>query len=96
VQPDTRYGDIEVVRISDRETLRRILVECGDPNSGKWMLVRSLVTCRSVFYGQDGQAFVCMPTDWPPILSPDESMIRVEECSHLLIETDWMDGLVRD
>ena len=60
VPPDTRYGDTEAVRISDTDTLRRILVDCGDPNSGKWMLVRSLVTCRAVFYGWDGQAFVCL------------------------------------
>ncbi len=96
VQPDSRYGDAETVRITDRETLRSILTECGDPNSGKWMLIRSLVTCRSVLYGNDGQAFVCIPTGSPPISSPDESVIRVEECSHLLSETDWMDGLVRE
>jgi len=96
VQPDTRYGDAETVRISDRETLRTILRECGQPNSGKWMLIRSLVTCRAVFYGRDGQAYVCLPTDSPRISSPDDTMIRVEECSHLLIETDWLDGLLLD
>lgn len=53
LQPDARYGDAETVRISDRETLRKILRKSGDPNSGKWMLVRSLVTCRAVFYGLD-------------------------------------------
>jgi hypothetical protein len=96
VQPDTLYGDAEAVHITDMETMRSLLAECGDPNSGKWMLVRSLVTCRAVLYGYDGQAFVCLPTDSPAISSPDESLIRVEECSHLLIETDWMDGLVRE
>jgi hypothetical protein len=96
VQPNAFYGDAETVEVSDRATLKKILAECGDPNSGKWMLIRSLVTCRSVFYGHDGQAFVCLPTGSPPILSPDETMIRVEDCSHLLIETDLMDGLVHD
>jgi hypothetical protein len=96
VQPDTRYGDAEAVHISDTETLRRLLVQCGDPSSGEWMLVRSLVTCRAVFYGHDGQAFVCLPTGSPTMSSPDESLVKVEECSHLLAETDWMDGLVRE
>ena len=96
VQPDTRYGDAEAVHISDTDTLRSLLVQCGDPSSGKWMLIRSLVTCRAVFYGYDGQAFVCLPTGSPAVSSPDESLIKVEECSHLLAETDWMDGLVRE
>ena len=60
---------------------------------GEWMLIRSLVTCLAVSYGYDGQAFVCLPTDADPIVSPDESLITVEECSHLLIDSDWMDGL---
>lgn len=59
------------------------------------MLVRSLVTCRAIFYGHDGQAFVCLPTGSFPISSPDEALINVEECSHL-VETDWVDGLVGD
>jgi hypothetical protein len=96
VQADTRYGDTEAVRLGDRETLRKVLAECGDPNSGKWMLVRSLVTCRAVFYGHDGQAFVCLPSGSPAISSPDEFIIRVEDCSHLLIETEWMDGLLSE
>jgi hypothetical protein len=93
VRPESRYGDIDTVRVSDPETLRTILREIGDPNSGKWMLIRSLVTCRAVFYGHDGQAFVCLPSEAPPITSPDDTLISVEECSHLLAETDWMDGL---
>jgi len=93
VRPDARYADVETVRIADIETLRTILRESGDPSSGKWMLIRSLVTCRAVFYGYDGQAFVCLPSDASPIVSPDNTLITVEECSHLLAETDWMDGL---
>lgn len=93
VEPDAGYGYAQVVRIADGEALRIILLESGDPFSGKWMLIRSLVTCRSVFYGYDRQAFVCLPTDASPIVSPDDGLIVVEECSHLLTETDWLDGL---
>lgn len=96
VSGDTRYGEAETVPIADQETLRTILRACGDPSSGQWLLIRSLVTCRAILYGQDGQAFVCLPTGAPPILSPDDGMIRVEECSHLLIETDWLDGVLLD
>lgn len=91
-----RCGYAEVARIPDAETLRRVLVACGDPNSGEWISIRSLVTCRAVFYGYDGQAFVCLPTDAEPIVSPDPAMISVEECSQLLTESDWMDGLLDD
>lgn len=90
---NARYGDIQTVRVADRAILRTILRDSGDPNSGKWMLIRSLVTCRAVFYGHDGQAFVCLPSEVAPIVSPDDTLISVEECSHLLAETDWMDGL---
>ena len=93
VQPDGRYGAIETVRVEDAETLRTILRESGNPNGGKSMLVRSLVTCRAVSYGSDGQAFVCLPSKAAPIVSPDDTLINVEECSQLLAETDWMDGL---
>jgi len=96
IVPDTHYGYAEVARIANKEDLLHILRRCGDPNSGEWMLIRSLVTCRSVFYGHDGQAFVCLPTTAPPIVSPDETFISVEECSHLLLETDLLDGLADD
>lgn len=96
VSPDTRYGYAEALRISDPEMLREILVACADPYSGKWMLIRSLVTCRAVFFGYDGQAFVCLPAEADPILSPDDTLITVEECSHLLTETDWIDGLAAE
>jgi hypothetical protein len=89
-----RYGYAEVVRIESEECLLRVLLACGDCNSGQWMLIRSLVTCRAVYYGYDGQAFVCLPTDAPPILSSDETLITVEDRSQRLIEADWMDGLL--
>jgi hypothetical protein len=93
IPPDVRYGDVEAVRIGDLQTLRKILRDNGNPNSGKWMSIRSLVNCRSVHYGYDGQAFVCLSINDEPIVSPNPSIISVEDCSHLLIETDRMDGL---
>lgn len=96
VKPGALYGDVETVRIADAGTLRTILRHSGRPDSGQWMLIRSLVSCRAVFYGYDGQAFVCLPSSAPAIVSPDEAMIPVEECSHMLIETDFLDGMLLD
>jgi hypothetical protein len=91
-----RYGSAEVVRLDDEARLRAALIACGDPNSGQWMLLRSLVTCRSVFYGYDGQAFVCLPSEDDPITSPNNAVIDVSDRSQMLIDTDWMDGLRSD
>ena len=93
IATDMRLGYAEAIRIGDPDTLREVMIACGDPNSGNWMLIRSLVTCRSVFYGYDGQAFVCLPTDADSIVSPDETLISVEECSQMLVDTCYMDGL---
>jgi hypothetical protein len=92
ILPDVRYGDVETLRISDLQMLRKILRDNGDPNSGKWMSIRSLVSCRSVHYGYDGEALVCLSSDDDPIVSPSPATISVEECSHRLIETSWVDG----
>lgn len=90
------FGYAEVVRLEDKAMLRAALMECGDPSSGKWMLIRSFVTCRTVFYGNDGQAFVCLPHDVAPILTPELDLITVEDQSQMLLDTDWMDGLLSE
>ena len=91
-----KYGYADVVELDEPEALRSALVACGDPNSGKWMLIRSLVTCRAVLYGYDGQAFVCLPHGAPPIQSTDPAIIEVSDRSSMLVDTDWMDGLRPD
>jgi hypothetical protein len=94
--PDASYGPACVVNLSTPDSIRDALTEVGDPYSGHWMLIRSLLTCRTVAYGPDGQAFVCLPESEPPITSPDANLVVVEECSHLLSRTDWVDGLLLD
>jgi hypothetical protein len=91
---DTRYGYAEAARIPDAATLREVLMACGDPDSDKWVLIRSLVTCRAVHYCDDGHALVCVPSDADPIVSTDEALIAVEERSHKLAVSDLMDGLL--
>lgn len=97
MKPDASFGSARVALLSGpSNTLRAALTESGNPFGGSSMLVRSLVTCRSVNYGYDGQAFVCLTTSDDPLISPDNNLILVEECSHLLATTDWMDGLDLD
>lgn len=91
-----RYDYAEVVRLADKSMLRAALLACGDPSSGQWVLIRSLVTCRSVSYGYDGEAFVCLPEEDEPLLSPNNEMIDVSDRSQMLINTDLMDGLGSD
>ena len=93
IQPDLQFRHAQAVRLADDDALRQVLVASGDPSSGEWMLIRSLVSCRAVSYGHDGEAFVCLPTDAEPIVSTDPALIYVEERSSLLVESDWMDGL---
>jgi hypothetical protein len=93
--PDACFGDANVVRISGRDALRAALIEAGDPLNGHWMLIRSLVTCRAVLFGADGQAFVCLSSNDDPIESSDPA-ICVEERPSILTDTDYMDGLYLD
>lgn len=93
--PEASYGDTHAVRISGRAALRAALIEAGDPFNGHWMLIRSLITCRAVLYGADGQAFVCLSSNDAPIVTSDPAIV-VEDCSQMLATTDYMDGLYLD
>ncbi|WP_162237441.1 hypothetical protein [Sphingobium sp. Leaf26] len=96
IELDQTYGHVRASHITDPKALREMLLDFGNPNSGKWLLVRSLVTCRSIMYGWDGQAFVCLPNSAPAISSPDADFITVQDLSNLILETDYMDGLFSD
>jgi len=91
-EPESSFGTFRATGLK-AENLRAVLSQVGDPFGGYGLLIRSMATCRSVRYGFDGEAFVCLRTEDPPIISPDTNLIVVEECSQLLCETDWMDGL---
>jgi hypothetical protein len=92
VPTDLIFGDIEAVKIVDLEMLKKILVASGDPNSGQFMSIRSLVTCSSVTYGFDGQALICLPEE-VRVEKPDgQKDFTVEDCTSDLAGTDWFDG----
>lgn len=94
MKSDRSFGAVHVTLLTSPEILRDVLAKCGNPFNEEFMLIRSLVTCRSVRYGYDGQAFVCLTMEDDPLVSPDKNLIVVEECSNLLAETDWMDGFI--
>lgn len=90
------YDYANVAEIPDTTTLLKVLKEALDPNSGKWSLIRSLVTCRAVSCGRDGEAYMLLPTDDSVVESPDPTRISVEDTSPWLLKSDWMDGLLRN
>ncbi|MBC6981383.1 hypothetical protein [Caulobacter sp. 17J80-11] len=95
-QPDMVFGNAQVVRLQGAQVIRDVLRRCVDPSSGEFMLIRSLVTCRAVMCGYDGQAFLCLPEDDPTPVSPNVDLILVEDRSDLIVGTDYMDGLLLD
>jgi hypothetical protein len=85
------YGGRSVESLSDRDTLIQALYDTVDPVSPYSLWVRSQITCRFVFMGSDGKAFLCLRNDDPPLLL-EAADVHVEECSHLLIDTNFFDG----
>jgi hypothetical protein len=94
VQLDLDFGYAKGAKIHEATELKKILIALGNPSSGKWILIRSLITCRMVHYGQDGQAFVALPSDAPAIVSPDDSILTTKEMSEDIISSDIADGLI--
>lgn len=66
-----------------------------DPFNGSGSTVRSIATCRAATFGYDGQAFICLRHEDEPPVTPDSSLVGIEERSDLLIHTDYFDGRVR-
>jgi hypothetical protein len=95
--PPTRtYDYANVAEIPDAATLLKVLKETLDPNSGKWSEIRSLVTCRAVLCGFDGEAYLLLPTDDSVVESPDPTRISVKDDSPWLLKSDVMDGVLRN
>ena len=93
--PTKTYDYANVAEIPDSTTLLKVLKESLDPFSGKWSLIRSLVTCRTVNFNYDGGAFMLLPTDESVVESPDPTRISVEDISPFLLKSDLLDGVLR-
>ena len=77
------------------EALRDWLRKSVDPNNLGGGDVRSIGTCRSVTFGHDGQAFLCLRHEDAPPVSPDPRLAIVDERPDLLTDTDYFDGWLR-
>ena len=83
-----------VVRLETDETLLLRLeqeINSGSPARG---IIRSLVNCRAVTFGYDWQAFLCLRHEDAPPVSPDSSLVVVEERPDILTDFDYFDGWV--
>ncbi len=87
---DAEFAGKRIKAIIDREELCTVIRRTADPWDSCYMWVRCQTTCRSVTFGYDGQAFLCLRHEDP--VPPRSSLIWVEERSEMLSETDYLDG----
>jgi hypothetical protein len=82
------------VHLGSEGALRQWLRKSVDPNDHDRGDVRTLNNCRCVTFGYDGQAFLCLRHNDDEPISPDTSLAVVEDVSHILIDTDFLDGWI--
>jgi hypothetical protein len=88
------FGRWRATRFGSEAAVRAALVNMGDSDvTPELFSIRSIISCRSVSYGYDGQAFLCLRTEDEPPVSPDTDLVLVEERQDLLTDTDYADGV---
>ena len=89
------FGRYRVTHFQSEADVRAALWRMGDAYVGgaEFFCIRSMISCRSVTYGYDGQAFLCLRTEDAAPVSPDPASIVVEDRSELLLDNDLMDGV---
>jgi hypothetical protein len=98
-----RFGRWVATRFDSEAEVRAALIRMGDCHTPPpkdddhgardFFRIGSMISCRSVFYGYDGQAFLCLHACDDPPVSPDPELVRVEERRDILVETDYADGV---
>ena len=68
-------------------------VDLDEPPGGYIFRVSSMISCRSVRYGWDGQAFLSLHASDDAAVAPDPALVLVEERQDLLTRTDYADGM---
>ena len=82
-----------VVSLSDPDMLAQLVRISVDPfSAGSAVVIRSIATCRAVTFGFDGQAFLCLRHEDEPPVSPDTTLVTIEERPEFLTESDYFDG----
>jgi hypothetical protein len=83
-----------VTRFRSDSELRAAITKSVDPFcASDYFQFRSLLSCRSAFFGYDGQAFLCLHVEDDPPTSPAPSLFFVEERSDFLTSYDYFDGV---
>jgi hypothetical protein len=85
-----------VVQLESAEALRNQLLQSVDPNGPAGATIRSVATCRAATFGWDGQAFLLLRHEDPAPVSPDLSLVVVEERADILLNYDYFDGWLGD
>ena len=89
-----KIGRYRVTRFRSEAELHAAVTKSVDPFCvPDHFMFRSLLSCRSAFFGYDGQAFLCLHVEDEPPKSPDHSLIIIEEQSDYLTSYDYFDGV---
>lgn len=89
--PGEPLGDWRISRFPSEDAVTLALRAMGDPDqAADHFRISSIISCRSVFYGYDGQAFLLLRTEDPA--PTGSATIIVEERADLLLESDYLDG----
>ena len=89
-----RFGRYVASRFRSEDQVRSALIGMGDcySTTPEFVCIKSIISCRHVRYGYDGQAFLCLHAEDSNPKSPDPMIIRVDKRPDILIETDYLDG----
>lgn len=96
---DTVYHDDmaepHIDRLNTAEILLPRVRKSVDPFDSAGATIRSIATCRAATFGYDGQVFICLRHEDPQPISPDLSLITIEERPDILVDCDYFDGSIR-
>jgi hypothetical protein len=91
--PHEDLGDrVYLVRPVSPAGLKQWIVDAVDPFFAGACQIRSSLTCRCVVFRYDGQALLCIRADDLAPISPDPSLVVVEQCPELIAPGDYFDG----
>ncbi|WP_447759779.1 hypothetical protein [Sphingopyxis panaciterrae] len=85
-------GEPHIVALSTEERLYRRVRVSVDPFNLFGSDIRSIATCRTVAFGYEGEAFLCLRNDDLCPISSDCSLAKVQVRTEFLLNGSHMDG----
>ena len=86
--------NVYLARPADPAQLRQWMYDALHPYREGGGQIRSSLTCRCVVFGYDGQVLICLRSEDPAPVSPDPSIVVVQERPDLIARCDYFDGYV--